>query len=109
MTPLLAVSLAPALPLGAVIGSFMSVVAARVPPLVLDSPGGRVRLTRLVSTLSWPGSHCSGCQASLRWWDNIPVLSYLLLRGRCRNCGCAYGGKYVLLEAGGAAAGLASA
>lgn len=109
MTPLLAASLAPAIAMGAVIGSFMSVVAARVPPLVLDSPGGRVRLTRLFSTLSWPGSHCSGCHAHVRWWDNIPVLSYLLLRGRCRNCAHAYGGKYVLLEMGGAAAGLASA
>ncbi len=109
MTPLLAMSLAPAVTMGAVIGSFMSVVAARVPPLVLDSPGGRVRLTRLLSSLSWPGSHCTGCNTSLRWWDNIPLLSYLMLRGRCRKCHRAYGSKYFLLEAGGAAAGLASA
>jgi leader peptidase (prepilin peptidase)/N-methyltransferase len=108
MTPLLAMSLAPAITMGAVIGSFMSVVAVRVPPLVLDSPGGRVRLTRLFSTLSWPGSHCTSCNTSLRWWDNIPLLSYLMRRGRCRKCHAAYGSKYFLLEAGGAAAGLAS-
>jgi leader peptidase (prepilin peptidase)/N-methyltransferase len=107
MTPLLVAALA--ITMGAVIGSFMSVVAARVPPLVLSSPGGRVRLARLFSTLSWPGSHCSSCQASVRWWDNVPIFSYLVLRGRCRSCHAAYGGKYVLLEAGGAAAGLASA
>ena len=106
MTPLPVAALA--ITLGAAIGSFMSVVAARVPPLVLSSPEGKVRLTRLFSTLSWPGSHCSSCQASVRWWDNIPIFSYLLLRGRCRSCHAAYGGKYVLLEAGGAAAGLAS-
>jgi prepilin signal peptidase PulO-like enzyme (type II secretory pathway) len=109
MTPLLAMSLAPAISMGAIIGSFMSVVAVRVPRLVLDSPGGRVRLTRLLSSLSWPGSHCTSCNASLRWRDNIPLLSYLVLRGRCRKCHCAYGSRYFLLEAGGAAAGLASA
>jgi leader peptidase (prepilin peptidase)/N-methyltransferase len=108
MTPLLAMSLAPAVTMGAVIGSFMSVVAVRVPPLVLDSPGGRVRLTRLFSALSWPGSHCTNCNASLRWRDNVPLLSYMALRGRCRSCHATYGGKYFLLEAGGAAAGLAS-
>lgn len=108
MTPLAAMSLAPAITMGAVFGSFMSVVAVRVPPLVLDSPGGQVRLARLFSTLSWPGSHCTSCSASLRWWDNVPLLSYIALRGRCRSCHAAYGGKYVLLEAGGAAAGLAS-
>ena len=107
MTPLPVAALAIAM--GAAIGSFMSVVAARVPPLVLSSPDGRVRLTRLFATLSWPGSHCSSCQAGVRWWDNIPIFSYLLLRGRCRSCHAAYGGRYVLLEAGGAAAGLASA
>lgn len=109
MTPLLGMSLAPAVTMGAVIGSFMSVVAVRVPALVLDSPGGRVRLSRLFSTLSWPGSHCTSCNTSLRWWDNIPLLSYMALRGRCRTCHTSYGGKYVLLEAGGAAAGLISA
>src|ERR1700712_1257424 len=101
MTPVLAMSLAPAVTMGAVIGSFMSVVAVRVPPLVLDSPGGRVRLTRLFSTLSWPGSHCISCNANLRWWDNVPLISYMALRGRCRSCHAAYGGKYFLLEAGG--------
>ena len=109
MTPLAAMSLAPAVTMGAVFGSFMSVVVVRVPPLVLDSTGGRVRLARLLSTLSWPGSHCTRCNTALRWWDNIPLLSYIALRGRCRSCHAAYGGKYVLLEAGGAAAGLASA
>lgn len=109
MTPLLVITLAPAITMGAVIGSFMSVVAVRVPALVLGSPGGRVHLTRLFSILSWPGSHCTACRTSLRWQDNIPLLSYVMLRGRCRNCQAVYGSKYFLLESGGAVAGLVSA
>jgi prepilin signal peptidase PulO-like enzyme (type II secretory pathway) len=108
VTPLIAATLVPALAGGAAIGSFMSVVAARVPPLLLSSPGGRVRMGPLFSTLSWPGSHCTSCDAPLRWRDNIPLLSYLALKGRCRSCRTAFGGKYFLLELGGALAGLAS-
>ena len=105
---LLIVPLALAVTFGAAIGSFMSVVASRVPPLILSSADGRVRLTRLFSTLSWPGSHCTGCGTPLRWRDNVPLLSYLVLRGRCRNCHMAFGSQYFLLELGGAAAGAAS-
>jgi prepilin signal peptidase PulO-like enzyme (type II secretory pathway) len=108
VTPLLAATLAPAIAGGAAIGSFMSVVAARVPPLLLSSQDGRVPLRGLISTLSWPGSHCTSCNVPLRWRDNIPLLSYLALRGRCRCCQTAFGGKYFLLELGGALAGVAS-
>ena len=108
MTPLTAVTLAPALEGGAAIGSFISVVAARVPPLRLASADGRVRMKPLFSTLSWPASHCTHCDAPLRWRDNVPLLSYLALKGRCRNCRSAFGGKYLLLELGGALAGAAS-
>ena len=58
--------------IGAIIGSFLNVVAHRVP-----------RGESLVS----PGSHCPGCGAEVKPYDNIPVVSWLLLRGRCRNCG----------------------
>lgn len=105
---LVAATLAPALTLGAVFGSFLSVVASRVPPLVLSSPHGRVRLRSLFSALSLPASHCTHCDTPLRWRDNIPLLSYLALRGRCRTCHTVYGGKYFLLELGGAAAGVIS-
>ena len=108
MTLLVAATLAPAVTLGAAIGSFMSVVASRVPPLILSSANGRVRLTHLLSTLSWPGSHCTSCDAPLRWRDNVPLLSYLALKGRCRNCHTAFGSQYFLLELGGAAAGVTS-
>lgn len=64
-------ALAPAALLGLLIGSFLNVVAWRLP-----------RGESLVS----PGSHCPGCDAPVKPYDNVPVLSWLLLRGRCRNC-----------------------
>src|SRR5256885_11850799 len=57
---------------GLAIGSFLGVVAARVPL--------RLSVVR-------PGSACMSCETPIRWYDNVPVLSYALLRGRCRRCG----------------------
>ena len=57
---------------GLAIGSFLGVVAARVP---------------LRRSVVRPGSACMTCEAPIRWYDNLPVLSYALLRGRCRGCG----------------------
>jgi len=69
--------------LGAVIGSFLNVVAHRVP---------------LGESLVSPGSHCPGCGAEVKPYDNIPVVSWLLLRGRCRNCGMRISPRYPLVE-----------
>jgi leader peptidase (prepilin peptidase) / N-methyltransferase len=69
--------------LGAIIGSFLNVVAHRVP-----------RGESLVS----PGSRCPGCGAEVKPYDNVPVLSWLLLRGRCRNCGMRISPRYPLVE-----------
>jgi leader peptidase (prepilin peptidase)/N-methyltransferase len=63
--------LAPAALLGLVIGSFLNVVAWRLPR---------------GESLVHPGSHCPGCESPVRPYDNVPVLSWLLLRGRCRSC-----------------------
>lgn len=68
---------------GLVIGSFLNVVIHRVP---------------LGESIVFPGSHCVACGASLRAYDNIPVLSFLLLRGRCRNCGQRISWRYPLVE-----------
>jgi leader peptidase (prepilin peptidase) / N-methyltransferase len=57
---------------GLAIGSFLGVVAARVP---------------LRRSIVRPGSACMSCEAPIRWYDNVPLLSYALLRGRCRRCG----------------------
>jgi leader peptidase (prepilin peptidase) / N-methyltransferase len=73
--------------LGAVIGSFLNVIAYRLP-----------RRESIVS----PGSRCPSCQAPVRPWDNVPVLSWLLLRGRCRSCKTHISPRYPLVEAGAA-------
>ncbi len=100
--------LAPALAGGAAVGSFLTVVAARLPPLLLASTDGRVAPRRALAALSFPGSHCSNCKTAVRWNDNIPFFSFLMLRGRCRACGHGFGAGYLLLELGGALAGLVS-
>ena len=68
---------------GAVIGSFLNVVAHRVP-----------RGESLVS----PGSHCPECGAAVKPYDNVPVVSWLVLRGRCRSCGARISPRYPLVE-----------
>jgi leader peptidase (prepilin peptidase)/N-methyltransferase len=69
--------------LGAVFGSFLNVVAFRLP-----------RHESLVK----PRSRCPSCGAHVRPWDNVPVLSWLLLRGRCRDCSAAISPRYPLVE-----------
>lgn len=73
---------------GAVLGSFLNVVSHRLP--------------RRESLLA-PASHCVSCGAHVRPYDNVPVLSWLLLRGRCRACGAHISARYPLIEAGTAA------
>jgi leader peptidase (prepilin peptidase)/N-methyltransferase len=68
---------------GLVFGSFLNVVVHRLP-----------RGMSLVR----PGSHCPACGAPVRWFDNVPVLSYLLLGGRCRACRAVISPRYPLVE-----------
>ncbi len=70
--------------LGTIIGSFLNVVAYRLP-----------RHESLIS----PASHCPGCGTPVKPYDNIPVLSWFLLRGHCRSCGTAISVRYPLVEA----------
>jgi leader peptidase (prepilin peptidase)/N-methyltransferase len=74
--------------LGAIAGSFLNVVTYRLP--------------RHESVVR-PASHCPNCGTPVRPYDNIPVLSYLLLRGRCRNCSVKISRRYPLVEAATAA------
>ena len=69
---------------GLLIGSFLNVVIYRIPR---------------EENIAWPGSHCPGCGHGLKWYDNIPLLSYLLLRGRCRYCKEEISLQYPLVEA----------
>lgn len=68
---------------GAVIGSFLNVVIYRVP--------AGLSVVR-------PGSRCPHCETPIRWYDNIPILSYLILRGRCRHCRAGFSARYALVE-----------
>lgn len=45
-----------------------------------------------------PGSHCFNCKKDIAWYDNVPILSYFILRGKCRNCGSGYSCRYMLVE-----------
>lgn len=76
---------------GASLASFVNVLIYRVP---LD-----------MSVVS-PPSACPSCARQIRWYENIPVLSYLALRGRCRGCACPISLRYPLLEAIGGLWGL---
>ena len=69
--------------LGACIASFLNVVIWRVP-----------RGESIVS----PPSHCPKCGAPIRWWQNMPILSWLALRGKCANCRAPISPRYILVE-----------
>jgi len=73
-----------ALALGAATGSFLNVVIYRVP---------------LRQSVVAPRSHCTKCERIIPWYDNIPVLSWLLLRGRCRGCHEPFSIRYPIVEA----------
>jgi leader peptidase (prepilin peptidase)/N-methyltransferase len=69
--------------LGAVVGSFLNVVIARLPE-------GK--------SLVWPSSHCPKCDAPIRWFDNIPLVSFIILRRKCRSCGESISWRYPAVE-----------
>jgi leader peptidase (prepilin peptidase)/N-methyltransferase len=68
---------------GLIVGSFLNVVIHRLPR---------------GESLSWPGSHCVHCNTAIQWFDNLPVLSYLALRGRCRHCKAKISLRYPAVE-----------
>jgi leader peptidase (prepilin peptidase)/N-methyltransferase len=68
---------------GLAIGSFLNVCIHRLPR---------------DESIVWPPSHCPHCNARLRPWDNLPLLSQLLLRSRCRACGAHYSWRYFIVE-----------
>ncbi|MBU1566340.1 MAG: prepilin peptidase [Proteobacteria bacterium] len=69
---------------GAVVGSFLNVVILRLP-----EPG---------QSIAFPASHCPQCSSPLRWFENIPILSYIILLGRCGHCKNSISLQYPLVE-----------
>lgn len=101
--------------LGLCVGSFLNVVIYRVPRIMelrfrqecqlflaadqdapTDAPDTSPSVP--VMTLSQPASSCPHCHAKIRWYDNIPLISWLALRGRCRRCGASISVRYPLVE-----------
>jgi leader peptidase (prepilin peptidase)/N-methyltransferase len=80
----MAAAVALAFVLGLVIGSFLNVVAYRL-------PRGQ--------SVAFPASHCPSCETPIKPYDNVPVLSWLVLRGRCRSCHRAISARYPIVEA----------
>jgi leader peptidase (prepilin peptidase)/N-methyltransferase len=68
---------------GLIVGSFLNVCIVRLPR------GG---------SIVKPPSHCPRCQSGIKFYDNIPLISFLLLRGKCRNCGEPISWRYPLVE-----------
>ena len=83
MTPIMTAALA-----GLLVGSFLNVVVWRLPR---------------GESLLWPGSRCPSCAAAIKPYDNVPVLSWLALRGRCRHCAARIAARYPAVEAATAA------
>ena len=69
--------------LGLAVGSFLNVCIHRLP---------------LGESLAWPASHCPSCHRPLAWYENVPIVSWLALRGRCRTCAAPISAAYPLVE-----------
>jgi leader peptidase (prepilin peptidase)/N-methyltransferase len=69
---------------GLIVGSFLNVCIHRL-------PHGR--------SIAWPPSSCGACNRRLAWFENIPIVSYVALRGRCRTCGATISVRYPIVEA----------
>ncbi len=83
MTPYMFMYAAIAFLFGTALGSFLNVVIYRLP---------------LRESVVSPGSHCPVCDSPIAWYDNIPILSYIILRGRCRHCEARISLRYPAVE-----------
>ncbi|HMP57908.1 MAG TPA: prepilin peptidase [Gemmatales bacterium] len=70
---------------GAIVGSLLNVCILRIP---------------VEKSIFWPGSHCGSCLKPVRWFDNVPILSYWRLGGRCRHCGAEFAVRYFWIGVG---------
>ena len=91
--------------LGLIVGSFLNVVILRLPKMM--EQGWRRECCELLDqplsdepslTLSYPGSQCPGCGTPIKPWQNIPVISWLLLRGQCAQCRMRISARYPFVE-----------
>ena len=92
--------------MGLVVGSFLNVVILRTPKMMEQAFRSECCDLLEIDTekpapisLSQPNSRCPECHAPIRPWQNIPVMSYLLLKGQCANCGARISARYPIIEA----------
>ena len=86
--------------LGACVGSFINVVVWRLPRI--DHPAESSDwgwFLRTVQGLSNPPSHCPKCQTPIKWYDNLPVIGWIKLGGKCRTCKAPISARYPIVEA----------
>ena len=96
---------------GLLVGSFLNVVIYRLPLIMekewkqecrlileLDEASASEGDEQSTFNLSFPNSHCPSCKQAIKPWQNIPIISYLLLKGRCSNCQTAISIRYPLIE-----------
>ena len=100
------------------VGSFLNVVIVRLPTAmhkewqqvcqtILKLEGSEAEASNpALASIVWPGSHCPNCKTPLKVWHNIPIVSYLLLRGKCAFCAIKISPRYPLVELLTAALGL---
>ncbi len=97
--------------LGLLVGSFLNVVILRLPRsmefewqqqcrelLAGDNGNRETPANEAPPNIVYPASHCPQCKTPLKWWHNLPVLSYLLLRGKCHACGQQISLRYPAIE-----------
>ncbi len=92
---------------GLIIGSFLNVVILRLPVMMQNEWQGQAReileldaeAPQQPFNLVYPNSRCPTCERGIQPWENIPLLSYVVLRGRCAGCGTPISIRYPLIEA----------
>jgi leader peptidase (prepilin peptidase)/N-methyltransferase len=93
--------------IGLVVGSFLNVVILRMPKMLeqqwhrdcMELQGESVTVDEKPFNLNHPPSHCPGCGHRIKPWENIPILSWILLNGRCSNCAKPISPRYPIVEA----------
>ena len=94
---------------GLLVGSFLNVVIHRIPKMMeatwrqearelLDQPAPKGEAEPPIFNLVTPGSHCPHCNHRIRWYENVPVVSWALLKGRCSGCKAAISQRYPIIE-----------
>ncbi len=94
---------------GLLVGSFLNVVIHRIPKMMeatwrqearelLEQPAPKGEETPPIFNLVTPGSHCPHCNHRIRWYENVPVVSWALLKGRCSGCKAPISKRYPIIE-----------